>query len=213
MPSSRSRVSLTAATALLAFVAAGCSAPTRSALTLDGRTQRPEIRVVLCDGEIVNAVTLRRIIRDDEEAFEARPIWRIEAKRRTSTTRFVVGNTPSGFEEVKALSGQHLDGLLELAAETSPDLGARDYGGWEEFRMSDLREGELRQYRSPISLAEFERSSRAACSANPFDDYGLPSWVGWIFLAVIGIVYAGVTTFGIRSWLRTRRLRSAGVIK
>lgn len=109
------------------------------------------------DSALLHRVTLKDVGETRTDISDDRVLWQVESSIGSRLTRFTVGSTPDGFEELVQLS-ESLDGLLlniQFKSSALPD------GESMTFTIGQLRTGQLRVGTEYMSAEEFRR--KPAC--------------------------------------------------
>jgi hypothetical protein len=173
----------------------GCSPLDQGALTLDDETQAPTTVVALCDDEVVRAVTLYRLVNDDERE----PIWRIEGRSASGETfTATVGMGIVGFTEAVRLSQplRETDHFMMLT-DTS---GGRAAASLHVFDLDQLEVGQLYDGRidsEDVSVSDLQSRADRNCGGLSEQWAALP--------LALRISAIGVVAFGVVSLARKQR--------
>lgn len=112
-----------------------------------------------CEGEVVVRVELRYADPPDEVPYGG-VLWRI-ASPASSRSRFLVGETPPGFQEAIALRPERLPSQYLVVSVVTDDKR------WPEttrsFRLDQLHQRAARGYSAPTTARQIDEATRSGC--------------------------------------------------
>ena len=115
-----------------------------------------------CKGEAVVRVELRYADPPDEVPYGG-VLWRI-ASPASSRSRFLVGDTPPGFQEAIALRPERLPSQYLVVSVVTDDKR------WPEttrsFRLDQLHQRAARGYSGPTTAPQIDEATRSGCKPN-----------------------------------------------
>jgi len=115
-----------------------------------------------CKGEAVVRVELRYADPPDEVPYGG-VLWRI-ASPASSRSRFLVGETPPGFQEAIALRPERLPSQYLVVSVVTDDKR------WPEttrsFRLDQLHQRAARGYSGPTTARQIDEATRSGCKPN-----------------------------------------------
>lgn len=133
-----------------------------TAVSLGSESQSVDVLYRPCQGELVQDVRVVEMRNGVVGGAEDPVIWQISSRFGSSLSRFRVGETADGFEEIQTMR-RPLDPAIQYAAILQTTIDSHTFESFTVFRIQDIQPGKVLWKEQSITLDEFVREARKTC--------------------------------------------------